>query len=204
MTKEKAIEIIHQSAQQFERNLRGKQIMFIFRDSNNHVDYIEVRFRPQNFLHFTGVKTARGLSANDFYRAVLKHRLSLTDFTFNDQHTTDMKLSVLSSVMNIDKTARMVGNYIGGHTDLYTEKVTGTTTASLGLIQKNDYYLPNSVLKEDIRDIVEKPPGKIFLICKKNINDILYTQVTYKSKNVKITPKCLNQDILEKIDSDIL
>ncbi len=29
MTKEKAIEIIHKSAQQFERNLRGKQIMFV-------------------------------------------------------------------------------------------------------------------------------------------------------------------------------
>lgn len=34
----------------------------------------------------------------------------------------------------------MVGNYIGRYTDLYTEKVTGTTTASLGLIQKNDYF----------------------------------------------------------------
>ena len=71
--------------------------------------------------------------------------------------------------MSMDTSARMIGNYTGPHLELYTEKVTGTTTACLGLIQSKDCYIPNSVLSEDIRSIVPKPPGKIFAIFKKPI-----------------------------------
>lgn len=40
--------------------------------------------------------------------------------------------------MSIDTSARMIGNYTEPHLELYTEKVTGTTTACLGLIQSKD------------------------------------------------------------------
>lgn len=71
--------------------------------------------------------------------------------------------------MSMDTSARMIGNYTGPHLELYTEKVTGTTTACLGLIQSKDCYIPNSVLSEDIRSIVPKPPGKIFAIFKNQL-----------------------------------
>ena len=110
-------------------------------------------------------------------------------FVYRDEsnHTTELKLKVLSTIMNIDTRARMIGNYIGPHLELYTEKVTGTTTACLGLIEKGNCYIPNSVLSEDIRSIVPKPPGKIFAIFKKPIGNTLYTHLTYKSQNIKIT-----------------
>lgn len=98
----------------------------------------------------------------------------------------------------------MIGNYTGPHLELYTEKVTGTTTACLGLIEKGDCYIPNSVLSEDIRSIVPKPPGKIYAIFKKNINSTLYTQLTYKSQNMKITKKCLPKNLLERIEPSLL
>ena len=44
----------------------------------------------------------------------------------------------------------MIGSYIGSHLEIYTEKVTGTTTACLGLIEKGDCYIPNSILSEDL------------------------------------------------------
>ena len=113
-------------------------------------------------LHFTGVSLSTGINANNFYRAALNNRLSENDFSFKSNHTTELKLKVLDVIMNIDVKARMIGNYIGPHLELYTEKVTGTTTACLGLIQNNDYHIPNSVLSEDIRSIVPKPPGKIY------------------------------------------
>ena len=106
--------------------------------------------------------------------------------------------------MNIDTRARMIGNYIGPHLELYTEKVTGTTTACLGLIEKGDCYIPNSVLSEDIRSIVPKPPGKIFAIFKKSIGNTLYTQLTYKSQNIKITKKCLPKTLVDLIEPSLL
>ena len=64
--------------------------------------------------------------------------------------------------------------------------------------------MQNSVLSEDIRSIVPKPPGKIYAIFKKPINATKYTQLTYKSKNITITQKCLPKELLKEIDFSLL
>lgn len=204
MTKKQAINIITKCAKQYHQHLEGCQVAFVYRDANNHSDYTSVRFQSHNFLHFTGVSLRSGMNANNFYRAALNNRLSENDFSFKSNHTTELKLKVLDVIMNIDVKARMIGNYTGPHLELYTEKVTGTTTACLGLIQNNDYYIPNSVLSEDIRSIVPKPPGKIYAIFKKPTNSHLYTKLTYKSPTIKITAKCLPQNLTNEIDSSLL
>ena len=204
MTKKQAIAIIIKCARQYQQYLESTQIVFVYRDQNNHSNYTAVRFHSHNFLHFTGISPRQGMNANDFYRAALNNRLSEHDFSFKINHTTELKLNVLSTVMNIDTKARMIGNYMGPHLELYTEKVTGTTTACLGLIQGKDCYLPNSVLSEDIRSIIPKPPGKIYAIFKKPIHSSLYTQLTYKSKNITITKKCLPKELLSEIDPSLL
>ena len=129
MTKSEAISIISKCADTYKKYLDGKQVAFVYRDENNHSNYTEVKFRSHNYLHFTGVKLRNGLTANDFYRYALNHRLSENDFSFKDTYTTELKLKVLATIMNIDTRARMIGNYIGPHIELYTKKVTGTTTA---------------------------------------------------------------------------
>lgn len=204
MTKKQAINIITKCAKQYHHRLEGRQVAFVYRDANNHSDYTSVRFQSHNFLHFTGVSLSTGINANNFYRAALNNRLSENDFSFKSNHTTELKLKVLDVIMNIDVKARMIGNYIGPHLELYTEKVTGTTTACLGLIQKNDYYIPNSVLSEDIRSIVPKPPGKIYAIFKKPTNSHFYTELTYKSPTIKITARCLPQNLTNEIDPSLL
>lgn len=204
MTKKQAIAIITKCAKQYQQYLEGYQVVFVYRDENNRSDHTAVRFHSHNFLHFTGVSPRQGINANGFYRASLNNRLSEHDFSFKNNHTTELKLKVLDIIMNIDIKARMIGNYIGPHLELYTEKVTGTTTACLGLIQSKDCYIPNSVLSEDIRSIVPKPPGKIYAIFKKPINATKYTQLTYKSKNITITQKCLPKELLKEIDFSLL
>ena len=204
MTKKQAISIITRCAKQYQQYLEGKQVAFVYHDGNNHSNYTAVRFHSHNFLHFTGVTPRQGLNANGFYRAALNNHLSEHDFNFKSNHTTELKLNVLDIIMNIDTKARMIGNYSGPHLDLYTEKVTGTTTACLGLIQSKNCYIPNSVLSEDIRSIIPKPPGKIYAIFKKNINSTLYTQLTYKSQNIAITKKRIPKDLLKEIDSSLL
>ena len=204
MTKKQAISIITKCAKQYQQYLEGYQIVFVYHDEYNRSNYTAVRFHSHNFLHFTGVSPRQNMNANGFYRAALNNRLSEHDFSFKSNHTTELKLKVLDTIMNIDTKARMIGNYTGPHLELYTEKVTGTTTACLGLIQGKDCYIPNSVLSEDIRSIVPKPPGKIYAIFKKPINTSLYTQVTYQSKNITITKKCLPKELLEEIDPLLL
>ena len=203
MTKKQAIAIITKCAKQYQQYLEHNQVVFVYRDEYNHSHHAIVKFHSHNFLHFTGVVPRAGLNANGFYRAALNSRLSENDFSFKNNHTTELKLQVLSTIMNIDTKARMIGNYIGPHLELYTEKVTGTTSACLGLIQGKDCYIPNSVLSEDIRSIVPKPPGKIYAIFKKAINSPLYTQLTYKAKNTNITKKCLPKELLNEIDPSL-
>lgn len=71
------------------KRLDGYQIVFVYRDENNHSNYMEVKFRSYNFLHFTGVIPRNGLSANDFYRFALNNRLSERDFILNISTLTD-------------------------------------------------------------------------------------------------------------------
>lgn len=203
MTKQQAIQIIVKCAKQYHMYLENYQLAFVYRDGNNHSNYVEVQFRPYNFLHFTGVTPRNGLNANDFYRYALNNRISERDFSFKDSHTTELKLQILDVIMNIDSKARMIGNYAGSHIELFTEKVAGTTTACLGLISKGDCYIPNSVLKEDIRTIVPKPSERIYVIFKKKINSVLYTELTYKSKNLRITKRCLPKNLLSQIEPSL-
>ena len=98
----------------------------------------------------------------------------------------------------------MIGNYNGSKIDLYTEKITGTTTACLGLIHKNNLYFPNSVLNEDIRTVIPKPPGKIFAIFKKKIGDSCYTQMTYKHNKLSTIKKSIPRELLTRIAPSLL
>lgn len=204
MTKKQAIAIIIKCAEQYQQYLEGNQIAFVYHDENNLSNYTTVRFHAHNFLHFTGISPRQGMNASGFYRAALNNRLSERDFSFKDNHTTELKLNVLDTIMNIDTKARMIGNYTGPHLELYTEKVTGTTSACLGLIKSKDFYIPNSVLREDIRSIIPKPLGKIYAIFKKSIHSSLYTQLTYKSKSIVLTQKRLPQKLLKEIDTSLL
>lgn len=204
MTKKEAINIIVKCAKKYQQYLEGNQVAFVYRNEHNQSDYTAVKFQSYNFLHFTGVSPRKGMNANDFYRAALNNRLGVNDFSLKNNYTTELKLNVLDTIMNIDKKARMIGNYMGPHLELYTEKVTGTTTACLGLIQNKECYIPNSVLCEDIRSIVPKPPGKIYAIFKKPIKETLYTQLTYKSDNIAIIRKCLPEELKKEISSSLL
>ena len=55
MNKSEAVRIISKCANIYKKRLDGYQIVFVYRDENNHSNYMEVKFRSYNFLHFTGV-----------------------------------------------------------------------------------------------------------------------------------------------------
>lgn len=69
MTKSEAISIICRGAKKYQKYLDGNQIVFIYRDENNHSNYTEVRFRSYNFLHFTRVSLREGLNAINYFES---------------------------------------------------------------------------------------------------------------------------------------
>ncbi len=203
MTKKDAVSIISKCATLYAVSLCDRQLAFVYRDGNNQTGFVEVTFRSNNFMHFTGIDTKKHIKANAFYRDALDKRLKESDIQFKNNYTTELKLQILQNIMNIPFSARMIGDYIGAHLDLYTEKVAGTTTACLGLILRGNEYIPNTILKEDIRNITPKPPGKIFAIFRKPIRQDIYTELTFRSGNVDITKKCLPPDLLKKVDMSL-
>lgn len=129
MTKKEAVSIITNCAARYAANLCNRQLAFVYRDGRNQTEFIEVTFRPNNFMHLTGIETIRRPGANAFYRDVLDKRL-----------------------------------------------------------------------KEDIRDIIPKPPGKIFAIFRGSVGQENYDELTFRSGSLGITKKCLPPSLLEKTD----
>lgn len=170
MTKKEAISIISKCATLYAANLCDRQLAFVYRDGNNQTGFVEVTFRSNNFMHFTGIDTKNHIKANAFYRDAFDKRLKESTIQFKNNHTTELKLQILQNIMNIPFTARMIGDYTGAHLDLYTEKIAGTTTACLGLILRGSEYIPNTILKEDIPP---NHPGK-FLLSSANQFDTIH------------------------------
>ena len=121
-----------------------------------------------------------------------------TIFEFKSNGTTQKKLEILSAIMQIDKKARIIGDYNSQKVYLSTEKLIGSVNMCLGFIKENNYYIANTALKEDIRNIVEEQ-RRILLVLKKNIKDKKYSEIIYKSKNVENTKF---DEILTKLEID--
>jgi hypothetical protein len=171
LTKAEAIKRIHSCAKSYKQNLLGKNLLFIT-EHGGKAAYFEVSFLKRNFKHFTGVNTGTsGVSANSFFDAALENRLHPNSFEIPKDGTVEMKLSILPSLMSIHKTARMLGDYNNSKSLLITDKIAGTITAVMGFIKEDKYYVPNTVLREDLRDITLKPRQAVLMMFIKNQKD---------------------------------
>lgn len=121
MKKEKAIRIITSCAKEYHKNLEGRNLLFIY-GTFKEPEYFEAAFSPENFCHLTGVERTAGYSAEQFYQRCLHGKLNPSHFELRKNGTTEMKLSVLPRLMNIDRTATMVGVYDNSKTFLITDK----------------------------------------------------------------------------------
>ncbi len=206
MTDKEILKIINQCAKKYKNNLEKYNIMFIFEEKNDskELNYIETSFFPWNFMHLTGIKTNK--SAVYFYNSALNERISVDDIKNNDKFILENKLCILSNLMKIDYTAKMIGIYDNTiKNKLYTEQVVGTIHYCLGFIKdKNtNYYIPNSSINEDIRDITYKRYS-IIAILKKEKNKKLYSEISYLSRNYNLKMLVKNNILSELIDKKLL
>jgi len=200
-SKSEALRIIHSGAVAYQNNLVNKNVLFVA-VSLGKAELFEASFLPRNFLHLTGIRTK--LNSTTFYSLALRDRISEQDITFADDGTTDKKLDVLQSLMNIHVTAKMLGNYDNSQRLLVTDKLAGTVTSAMGFRKDGDYYMPNTSLKTDMRTITKKPVQRIVAIFVKGFNDTKYRNMTYIAKGLTIDDTVLIPVMRERVDKDNL
>lgn len=179
MTKKEAIRIIVQSANLYRTNLENQTILFVYKE-NYKIKYIEMIFLPSNFLHFTGINIINSdiHSSVQFYSLCLNNKLRVNDFNFKSNGTSILKLQILPQIMQLHKNAKMIGKYDNSKIYLLTDVLIGSSNMCIGAKKKADYYIPNTVLKEDIRKIVSNY-FKIIGILKKDTKELKYRNFTY-------------------------
>ena len=182
-SKKDAISVVTKCALRFKNELDGKNLLFVCNDKTDRLSLIEFTFKSMNFLHMTGLVPDRNITAKEFYRKCVDHKLSERDFEFPENGTAELKLDVLPYVISKDLSARMIGDLGSLHPKLHTEKLAGSVRACVGFVHTgNGRYVPNTVLKTDIRDNVDKP-SRVVAVLRKGIEHRAYREVTYKVRD---------------------
>ena len=205
MKKETVIKIITECAKSYHKNLENKNLLFVF-GAPQSPEYFEASFLPRNFLHLTGVKLSpkRISGSTDFYERCLSGQLSPADFDMAQNGTTHMKLSILPQLMQLHHSAKMVGDYDNTKSVLYTEKLAGNISACIGFVRENAYYIPNTALREDIRDISVHPQKRVLAIFSKEISQELYDTLCYTAKKIEVSCLSLSEALRQKLAPQLL
>ncbi|MCD7822486.1 MAG: PBECR4 domain-containing protein [Oscillospiraceae bacterium] len=186
-SKKNAIDIVVSCAEKYQDELNNRNLLFVCMDKHKQLSYIEVTFHDYSYMHMTGLRPAKdnrsdsmSFSAAEFYERCLAHRLSPDDFEFSDKGTTTMKLDILPYIINKSLMANMVGDFSSMRPKLYTEKLAGGTKACVGFVkdEESGEYIPNTVLKEDIRNNVSDYV-RVIVTYRKKISEEKYSEIVY-------------------------
>ena len=182
MDKAQAIRVITQCAKTYNAELNNKNILFVYME-DYWLHALECTFLPRHFLHLTGVQFSG--SSSNFLRLCIEHKLSPQQISLASNGTTEMKLQVLPEMVNIHKTARMIGPYDHSKVMLYTEKLIGSVRGCMGFVADGNYYVPNTVLREDIRHITRGCKCMIATFVK-DIDQLFYSEASYSTAGLII------------------
>lgn len=198
MNKNEALDVILKCARQYDLHLKDHNVMFIVLNKDKTFSSIETFFRDSNFLHLTGVTSS--LNSFAFYKACTDNMLSLQQFDFK-KNTTELKLQILHEAMQIDRIAKMVGEFNSNGINLYSQKIVGTISLCMGFIKDKDdqYFVPNTLLKEDVRMKSIPPVLKVACVLKKPVDSPKYELITAIGRKINIKEMNLPQDIVDKL-----
>jgi hypothetical protein len=195
-----AIKIIHDCAVLYEENLSNNNVMFVTA-VDSKASYFEALFRPENYLHLTGVDT--GLEAKLFFKSALSHKLSPSQISLKKAGYSEMKLEILPRLMSIHTVARMVGDYDNSRPLLIADKFAGTVTMAMGFEYAGGHYVPNTAMKMDIRDItLQATRRRIVAIFVKPRSAALYKHLTYIAKGMTIDDGLFASVFQEKVEAE--
>lgn len=203
MNKKDAFRIIHNCCQIYQCNLESNNFLFIYKyKSGEPYNYFEATFMKYNYHHLTGTVLNKSIVASpaDFYNACINNQLDFNSFEMRSDGTTDLKLQVLPSLMQIHTCAKMIGDYNGSRVVLKTEKIIGGVKGCLGFTRQGTIFVPNTIMRYDIRNSVAHPYGNIDAIFSKRIGSTKYYHLRYLSKRMNNIVSFFSDNIENLID----
>lgn len=198
MNKPSIINQIYEAVDFYEQSLKNKKLLILYGHNANNPESIECLFLNTNFKHLTGIDN------NDpplvFYKKCLNRRLSEEDIIFKKDNTTEIKISVLKKTLQLFSNGKMIGIYDDNRMYLQTDKLIGGVNSCLGFIlDNNDFYYPNTLIKGDIRHLCSKGSVKpINAILRKDIKADVYEEICYVSKRIGNDFSRININKLDK------
>lgn len=124
-------------------------------------------------------------------------------FVYRDRKSNNVEFFETNFLpRNFLQFSKMTTLYNGVRHKLSMERIAGTTNYCMGFIKDNDYYVPNSCLLEDIRNLGETPSQILAIFSKRaNEKDGTYKNVCYVAKGVPLDkiqmPKVLQEKIIQ-------
>lgn len=198
--KKKAIrQSIIDAAGVYSRDLAGKTFLYVY-----GVDFFEVSFPINHFLHLAGVETK--LSAKEFYKNAKKGKLADNQFYFSSRHpyaNAKKKLQCLKRLPELTDSTVCILKNLRTVTIVYKLSVTNLEF-TLGLTENTDvegnringFFLPMSLRVEDI-SVERSSDGEIV--------DFIFTKDAsvseYKDLIVKDEHKVIPESIRHLISS---
>jgi len=211
MERKRALSIIYECAKNYDSNLRDNNVIFVIEKnksfkSKNSIDFVETIYYIQNFFHLTGIdyenKNKSYKFAKYFYSNLLRGKISYKEIKYKNPITTKLKLEILNNLCCIDKTAKLIGDYNNiTKNNLYTEKIVGNINYCFGLIKdtKTKYYIPNSAIKDNIKNITDDI-SNVVTILKKHKKEKFYSKITYIKKGFNLNNLYQNSELISLID----
>ena len=201
MEKKEAIKIIVQCAKTYKQCLLNQNIMFVYYERKyNRYAYFETTFLSSNFCHLTGVEREKSISPNDFFNRCIQHKLSPDNFELRDDGTTEMKLQVLPYIIQIHRVSKMTGDHNKYGIQLHTERLAGNVKGCVGFVKDGGYFVPNTVLRENVRNITLSPQHRIVATFSKKMKEDKYTTLSYTAKGFDIRQLTAVPTIAAKVD----
>lgn len=188
MQKKEIIRLVISGAEEYHTHLENRNLFFLFGNPDTP-ETMETVFHPRNFLHLTGLclYPNRIRSSTEFYNRCLRHKISPDDFFLPEDGTAEMKLQILPRIVKIHQSAKMAGEYESTKIFLYTEKLVGNVSACLGFTKDGQYYIPNTALREDIRNVTRHPAMRMLAILRKPIREPVYHEICYHAKGIDLS-----------------
>ena len=199
MDKKEALRKLIASADAYKECLENKNLLIVYSNAVGECEFFETKFTRRQFRHLTGVDTS--LSSSELYKRLLSRRLSTDDFELKADGTTELKLNILPKLLRFGSCARMVGElHSGSVMHLRTEKLAGGVVACMGFVADGRFYVPNTALNKDIREVTARPQYKILMILEKSISDPKYSKAIHTAKGFTADNLLGYGEICELID----
>jgi hypothetical protein len=192
------------AADTYANQLLNNNILFVYEIAPMRYAYFEADFEKRCFLHLTGISPSNSMTSVSVFDKCLSRTITNDDVIIPRDGTVELKMEVLDCAMNIHKNSRMVGDFNNSRIKLETDRIAGSTHGCMGFVVDNNtgFYVPNTLLKEDLRDITTKT-HRVLAVYSKSKWQAHYSVLRYTAKGISANQVEWNPKINKLIEAPL-